>query len=202
MLDKSQSFKYFIFAFSNPELFIMWVKTKQFLKGRLDMVPIVKQNTEGRSGHKPSSDYWSRNFRPVKSTHISRDAGEPCVLTIVKTDKFGKRISFANEVHEAIGSPDSVQIAVNDDGIVIGATLPGSTSSFKLRKNGKKPVIYAAGLVEEIAELFDLDFSDGRSSLSFREVEYIELDSQMVAFVPLRQADAEQKRDVPAEDNE
>jgi hypothetical protein len=166
------------------------------------MVPIVKRNTEGRSGHKPSSDYWSRNFRPVKSTHISRDAGDPCVLTIVKTNKFGKRISFANEVHEAIGSPDSVQIAVNDDGIVIGETLPGSTSSFKLRKSGKKPVIYAAGLVDELAELFDLDFSNGKSSLSFHEVEYIDLDGQTVAFMPLRQADAEQEQDVPAEDNE
>lgn len=129
---------------------------------------------------------------PFQSKHTSRKAGGPCNLTIVKTLKNGKRITISEEVLERIGATETVQLASYHGGIAIGRELPGVGSSpYALKKSGKKGVVYCGPLVEELTELFGLDFSGGRTSISFHEVEYLTKDGLPMAFVPLRQAGQE-----------
>jgi hypothetical protein len=132
------------------------------------------------------NDYREHNFRPVKSRQESRTKStEASILTIVNTVKSGKRITFAGEVIDQIGSPSTVQIAFNEEGIAISQELPENETCFALRKSGKKFALYSNQLVEEVTTIFELDFSN-KSSISFYDVQYLNISDEPVAFVVLR----------------
>lgn len=103
------------------------------------------------------------------------------VSTVVNSKKNGKRITFSKELMEGLGNPDSIELGCTNEGILVGRKLPENGEKFKLRKSGKKSVIYSAALVEEITEVFELDFSN-RVSITFvdaEEIEY-EVDSPII----------------------
>ncbi|GEC92494.1 hypothetical protein [Brevibacillus brevis] len=131
------------------------------------------------------ADYSALNFRATKSKPSPKAVGSTSKLTIVNTAKNGKRLMIADELLEVIGADDAVQIAINDEGIAIGNGLPDDITAFNLRKNGKKGVIYSTELVEELTDLFALDFSD-KSSVSFPETTYLNIGDQLVAFIALK----------------
>jgi hypothetical protein len=154
----------------------------------------------------PGSDFRQYNFTPAKSKHVSKDPGEESVLTVVNTSKNGKRVTFAPRLLEGIGSPDAVQIMLGEEGIAIGSKLIEGGEEYKLRKAGKKGVVYSAGLVEEITEYLGLDFS-ARSSISFRDLFFLKDGDRQVAFVPVSgqagQEDPEgEQQDQTEEDDE
>lgn len=132
------------------------------------------------------ADYSALNFRAPKSKPSPKAAGGPSKLTIVNTAKNGKRLMIADDVLEAVNADTEVQIAINDEGIAIGNGLPSDITAFTLRKSGKKGVIYSTELVEELTDLFDLDFSD-KSSISFPEITYLSIGDQLAAFIALKQ---------------
>jgi hypothetical protein len=130
--------------------------------------------------------YGKQNFRPVQSKqHGTRASIEPCVITVVNTKSNGKRITLSGDLIEKIGYSTAIQIAVNDEGIAIGGELPDNDTYFTLRKIGRKGVVYSTELVDEITELFELDFTE-RSSISFYDVTYLCMEDTEVAFVPLK----------------
>jgi hypothetical protein len=141
---------------------------------------------ENQSQQESENNFKNFNFTPVKSKHVSKDSGGACVLTIVNTAGNGKRVAFATQLLEDIGSPESVQLSFDDRGIAIGSELPGNENSFKLKKIGKKGIVYSAALVDEITEHFGLDFT-GKSSISFPELRLLNNGVTKVAFVPISQ---------------
>lgn len=125
---------------------------------------------------------------PFQSKHTSRESGGLCNLTIVNTQKNGKRIAFSGAMLEKIGVTENVRLAFYHNGIAVARDFPGvSALPYLLKKSGKKGVIYNSGLVEELTELFGLDFN-GKSSISFEEVRYQSKGDLTIAFVPLRQS--------------
>lgn len=115
---------------------------------------------------------------------VSRAIGAPGVMTIINSNKNGKRITFANDVIEKLGSFNQMQIAFSKQGLVIGEKIPSTEQYFPIKKSGAKWIIYSAGLVTEISDKFNLDFS-GRVSITFQKVSYKTIQGIKVAIISL-----------------
>lgn len=111
----------------------------------------------------------------------------PVLLTVVHTKRNGMRIAISPMVMTQLGSPETIQVAMGEDGIALAAYLPDNQTSFEVKKMGNKAVIYCAPLVREVTEIFDLDFSD-RTSISFSEISYMQtVEGHRIAFFQLRE---------------
>lgn len=164
------------------------------------LINTKKQETNQQTTAGQVVDYNALNFRAPKSKHSPKAANSPCKLTIVNTIGNGKRITIADDVLLSVGADHEVQIAINDEGIAIGSELPGDMNSFTLRKAGKKGVVYSTKLVEELTELFELNFS-GKSSISFSDMTYLDNGDQRVAYIVLKQQGDSNDADIEPLDN-
>lgn len=82
-------------------------------------------------------------------------------ITIVNSKKNGKRIELLNKLTDVINFNDSVKIGFLENELVIVPTDANvELPIFKFKKVGRKKVIYSASLVQEIAEVLQLDFSE------------------------------------------
>jgi len=129
-------------------------------------------------------DFTLDELIPVKTKAISKVVGDPGVLSIIKSDNGGKRITFAKNIMEKLNNPVKLQVALARKGIVVGEQIPNKTGHFPVKKSGAKGVIYSGGLVEEIAKEYNLDFSN-RVSITFQKVVYKSMDGQTLAFFKL-----------------
>ncbi|RXT08850.1 hypothetical protein [Ammoniphilus sp. CFH 90114] len=150
------------------------------------MMKDVRQTEDARNdSNSQRNDNSSFTFRAPKSKPLPKLSGQPCKLTIVNTEMHGKRLTIAQDVLEVIGTQDDVQIAIVENGIAIGSNLSVNNTKFFLRKSGRKGVIYSSELVDELTELFELDFSE-KTSISFAEVLYHDIDDQTAAIFILK----------------
>lgn len=127
------------------------------------------------------------NLKPLNVPYGSKEAASESPFTVVNTEACGKRITIGKPVMGHLGSPETIQILTDKDGIVISKALSEDATSFRLRKSGKKSCVYSSNLVDTLTEEFNLDFSN-RTSISFQDVEYLNFEGEPVAFVLLRQA--------------
>lgn len=86
---------------------------------------------------------------------------------------------------DKLSNPTKVSISFSDERIAIGESLPNNTNQLNVKISGKKGVIYSAGIVNEITNLYGLDFSN-RTSITFLEAEYIENKDCTVAIINAR----------------
>lgn len=134
----------------------------------------------------PTAEFDFDSLRPVVSKQGGFSTSGPSKLTVVNTEKYGKRIALASEIIETIGSPSEVQVFLNNTGLVISEASEDSENPFRLRVSGNKYIIYSSDLVQEITNAFQLNFSQV-TSVSFQNVQYITRHDQILAFVELRQ---------------
>ncbi|MGG3162164.1 MULTISPECIES: hypothetical protein [unclassified Geobacillus] len=125
-------------------------------------------------------------FSPSISNGSITGTGEAGVLSIINSKSNGKRITLSSQLLEKLGCPRRVQFSFSDDEIAVGEELPENTHSFNVNKYGAKGVIYSAGLVQEITERFDLDFTS-RVSITFRDVRYVPIGDKNVAIITVRE---------------
>ncbi|WP_242396684.1 amidophosphoribosyltransferase [Clostridium butyricum] len=118
------------------------------------------------------------------SKSMSRSLGEAGVLSIIKA-KTGNRITLSKALLDELNSPEKIQIAFTKDNVIIGEKLPNNDSSFNVKLSGTKGIVYSSGLVREISELFQLDFSD-KTSITFNEVEYVSNEDYPVAIIKIK----------------
>lgn len=119
-----------------------------------------------------------QKFTKPKSISNSRKSKSPNgECTVVNSKKNGKRITLSKNLMEIFNDPEILEIGFTDEGIALSKELPENGTEFTIKKQGNKGVIYSAPLVDEITELFGLDFSD-RVSITFVEAEEIEDDSE------------------------
>lgn len=118
------------------------------------------------------------------SKSISRASGETGVMSIIKA-RTGNRQTLSKELLEELNNPEKVQIAFTEDSVIIGEKLPNNDNYFSLKISGNKGIIYSTQLVKEIAELFDLDYSN-KTSITFNEVEYAQNEGYPVAIVKIK----------------
>lgn len=102
-------------------------------------------------------------FKPInavqKSTkNVSDNDGW---ITVVNSSKNGKRILLSQEIVRKLELTDKVFIAKGNNMIAISKNdILGAGAEFRLKETSGRKVIYSAGLVKEIAEVFSLDFLD------------------------------------------
>jgi hypothetical protein len=85
-----------------------------------------------------------------------------------------------------LNNPKEVQVSYDIDKkrIIIGKQLLNNENSYSIRRSGSKGVIYSKGLVDEITEVMQLDFSS-RSSITFQEAEYLKNEQYSVAIIKI-----------------
>ena len=106
----------------------------------------------------------------------------------IVNNKNGKRVSFTKALVAKLGLTDSVDIVVleEDHTILIGRNLPfeEAKTTYKLSGDDKK-LIYNSTLIQELTEIFSLDFG-GKTSKSFTEITFNTDDSGVMAAVVLK----------------
>ena len=66
--------------------------------------------------------------------------------------------------------------------IAIGEQLPNNENYINIKLSKPKESIYSVGIVKEITDMYQLDFSS-RISITFLDVEYIDYEEYVVAVV-------------------
>lgn len=66
--------------------------------------------------------------------------------------------------------------------IAIGEQLPNNENYINIKLSKSKESIYSVGIVKEITDMYQLDFSS-RISITFLDVEYIDYEECVVAVV-------------------
>ncbi|MCM3116314.1 hypothetical protein M3610_13495 [Neobacillus sp. MER 74] len=122
------------------------------------------------------------SFSSSKSNGINSRYVGAGVITIINSERNGKRIILSKELMEELLEPELVQIAFSSNEIAIGEEIPNNDHHFNVRKNGAKGVIYSAGLIQEITGLFNLDFSN-KVSVTFYQVRYFTQGTSKVAII-------------------
>lgn len=96
-----------------------------------------------------------------KSVQTAKSRKGEGYITIVNSKKNGKRIELLNKLTDVINFNDSVKIGFLENELVIVPTDANvELPIFKFKKVGTKKVIYSASLVQEIAKVLQLDFSE------------------------------------------
>ena len=121
------------------------------------------------------------SFKPSESKSIKKGIAEAGVMSIINS-KTGKRIIVSNEIMEKLNKPERVVMSFSEDKIAIGEQLPNNYNYINIKVLKSKGVIYSAGIVKEITDLYKLDFSN-KTSITFLDVEYVKYEENVVAII-------------------
>ena len=121
------------------------------------------------------------SFKPSESKSIKKGIAEAGVMSIINS-KTGKRIIVSNEIMEKLNKPERVVMSFSEDKIAIGEQLPNNYNYINIKVLKSKGVIYSAGIVMEITDLYKLDFSN-KTSITFLDVEYVKYEENVVAII-------------------
>lgn len=91
----------------------------------------------------------------------------------------GKRIELNKQIVAALNEPQMVQVFFDEQHLIL---VPAEQDGFPLKIKGSKRVIYSAGLVQETANKFSLDFSN-RSCISFGDFMKIDGESAVAIVI-------------------
>lgn len=99
-------------------------------------------------------------LRAPKSTQNLKRTDGQGQITIVNSRKNGKRIELLKPLTDLMEIEDEVKIGFIENALIIfPANAEVALPIFSLKKVGTKKVIYSASLVQEIAEVLQLNFS-------------------------------------------
>jgi len=128
------------------------------------------------------------DFHASESKSISRTCSEPGVITVVNSKDHGKRVSLSEKLLTELNYPKAIQVSLAKDRIALAEKLSDDHHSFTIKKdgkNGKRGIVYASRLVEEITKQYNLDFSS-RVSVTFGDVHYLKKDGYPVAVITMK----------------
>lgn len=126
-------------------------------------------------------DFDIDDVTPSVSKTVSR-IPEAGVMSVVNSGKSGNRVAVAREVHQKLREPSSIQVGFINGCLILGRHLGDTYTSYALRKQGAKQIIYSKALVEQITNHLKLDFSD-RTSITFHSVTYKKSNDQVIAII-------------------
>jgi len=157
------------------------LKSKQNeVEGKEDVVTMNNSEPQQRN-------YNLDMFQPSATQIVSRGNLKLGAMTVVNS-KCGKRITISKEVMNKLNNTSNIAISFSDERIAVGEYLPNNNNQITLKMVGKKGVIYSAGLVTEITEKYQLDFTN-RTSITFSEIDYIEDEGATIAIIsPIKEA--------------
>lgn len=120
-------------------------------------------------------------FKPSESKIRNKGIAEAGVMSIVSA-KTGKRIVISKEIMEKLNKPERIVMSFAEDKIAIGEQLPNNDNYINIKVLKSKGVIYSSGIVKEITDLYELDFSN-KTSITFLDVEYVKYEENVVAII-------------------
>lgn len=103
------------------------------------------------------------NIKPINAVQkrVTGSSGEAGYITIVYSQKNGKRVLLAKEVVEKLELEDKVFIFAVEDKIAFSKNdISGVGKEFRLKECRGRKVIYCGSLVEELTEKFNLTFEN------------------------------------------
>ena len=121
------------------------------------------------------------SFKPSESKSINKGIAEAGIMSIINS-KTGKRIIVSREIMEKLNKPERIVMSFSEDKIAIGEQLPNNDNYINIKVLKSKGIIYSAGIVKEITDLYKLDFSN-KTSITFLDVEYVKYEENVVAII-------------------
>ncbi len=119
------------------------------------------------------------NLQALKSKatelpHVKAQGRGSWAISVVH-HKNGKRVVLTPALYKELGSPEKVQFSIvaDEQVLLIGKEL-GMSKSYPVSTNNK-PTIYKASVTAQIADVFQLDFTE-KSSMTFSDVVVDSLD--------------------------
>ena len=116
-------------------------------------------------------------------------------ITIVKTERYGKRIAMSSGLAKAMSITDFVYIGVIVDKrqVILSESKMAALKEYKL---GKGNIIYNARLVDGIVSVLDLEsYYENHSSKSFSDIEINEENGVAVVTIPIVEETNEEGED-------
>ena len=126
-----------------------------------------------------------------KATHIPTTAqtsrSRACSLNIVCAKNNRKSITLHKTIAEKLALDSNVYVTVYDtEGCIVLSPVAIDQNSVAYRfSNTISFIIYNAALVQFLAEIFELDYTQ-KTSISFRDIEFSDIDDIPVAIVTLK----------------
>ena len=157
------------------------------LRARRPAPKLRPKNKEGSNNELVEDDYEIKesidldSFKPSESKSINKGIAEAGVMSIINS-KTGKRIIVSNEIMEKLNKPERIVMSFSEDKIAIGEQLPNNDNYINIKVLKSKGVIYSAGIVKEITDIYELDFSN-KTSITFLDVEYVKYEENVVAII-------------------
>lgn len=124
-------------------------------------------------------------FLPSMSTPVSKVTSVSKGLVSIIYAKTGKRIIFDPTLIEDLGLEETIQVGYNDCHLLLGSNLSSQYKNRKLKKQGKKYVLYDAALIQELIKNFNLDYTDV-TSRTFDDVIYKQHQGSKVALITIK----------------
>lgn len=146
------------------------------------------EETEAEETIEAEDEFDLTGFTTVSSTNNStRSAGERGRggLSIINSEHNGKRITLTKKWWIELGQPQTIQFAMHNHTLVLGECLGDQFPSFSWITKDQKPVLYHSALVKELANHYQLDYSNGRTSLSFGEIQLKKVNGKPVLVIEM-----------------
>lgn len=125
-------------------------------------------------------------FMPAVSKPITKTAVSNGLVSIIYA-KTGKRITFDSTLIEDLGLEETLQVGYNDCHLLLGSNLSPQYKNRKLKKQGKKYVLYDSALIQELISHFKLDYTDVTSK-TFNQVTYKQCQGNKVALITIKKS--------------
>ena len=124
-----------------------------------------------------------------------------CSLNIVCAKNNRKSITLHKTIAEKLALDSNVYVTVYDtEGCIVLSPVAIDQNSVAYRfSNTISFIIYNAALVQFLAEIFELDYTQ-RTSISFRDIEFSDIGDTPVAIVPLKKVDT--KEEINTDENQ
>lgn len=153
-----------------------------------DILEKTEEQEEGRIVG-AEEEFDLTGFTTVSSTnHSTRSVGARGRggLSIINSQKNGKRITLTKKWWEALEKPTKIQLAMKEKVLVLGGRLGDDFRTFSWITKDQKPVLYHSNLVEELVRFYQLDYSNGRTSLSFGDIELKRVNGQPALVIQMK----------------
>ena len=115
---------------------------------------------------------------------IKRGGGSKISISIINSEKNGKRMIFSKKLLEELGNPLEIQfvLSTTESCLFIGENLLPDENKYAFTKEGFN-VLYCGAIIPKIVTTFGLDYSNGKTSLTFNNIEIEEMGGSPVAIV-------------------
>ena len=140
-----------------------------------------------------------------KATHIPATAqtsrGGAYSLNIVCSKGNRKNMTLSKKLAEKLSLSSYVFVTVYDTEGYIALTpaaIDPDSVSYKF-SNSTSHIVYNAALVQFLAEIFELDYTQ-RTSISFRDIEFSNIEDINVAIITLKKVDT--KEEINTDENQ